>query len=393
MKNINALVEVKLPQKKVYLLGTAHISDESVREVREAIKQINPDIVAVELDQERLNRITKKDDSWLDLDLFKIIKEGKSFLLLTSIVLASFQRKLGEHVDTLPGSEMIAAVRECEALNKQIILADRSVTITLKRAWSQSSFWGKQKIIAALVSVVFSKKKIDVEELNELKNKSLEGNVLQELTDNLPYLKKVLLDERDEYMAAKLYQAEGKKVLGIFGAAHVRGIRESLQTKDSVLYTKERIKRLEEIPPRKKVTFFTLIIPVVVAGLLVAGFFSGGWEKGTQNMLIWWLVNGGGSLIGSVFALAHPVTMLVSFIAAPITSLSPLIGVGTFSGLSETFFRTPTGRDITELQKLKLSFRSLYRNKVSRILIVVLATTIGSAIGTFAGISLLALNV
>ncbi len=388
------IIEVSLEQKTYYLLGTAHISQESVEEVIDTIKQVDPDIVAVELDQERLTRVLQKDsEKWMDLNLFKIIKEGKSFLLLTSIILSSFQRKLGEHVDTLPGSEMITAVKKSEELGKQVILVDRPVAITLRRAWRCSSLWGKQKIIMALLSVVFSKKSISIEELNELKDKSLEGNVLQELSTILPQLKTVLLDERDEYMATKLRNATGKKILGVFGAAHIQGIRKQLEQKKEHVHTNERIQQLEYIPPKKRLTWLTLLVPVGIVALFVYSFINSGWQQVGQNILAWWMINGIASAAVSLVALAHPITIIVSFLAAPITSLSPLIGVGMFTGISETMFRKPTGRDIAELQELKLSIKSLYKNRVSRILLVILASSIGSSIGTFIGISFLAVNI
>ena len=397
MKKVNdnkKLIEVSLGDKTYYLLGTAHISQESVEDVVATLQEIDPDVVAVELDKERLERIVHKNsDKWMDLDLFKVIKEGKSFLLLTSIVLASFQRKLGEHIDTLPGSEMITAVEKSKELGKQIVLVDRSVAITLRRAWRCSNIWGKQKIIAALLSVVFSKKKISIEEINELKDKSLEGNVLQELSTILPQLKTVLLDERDEYMATKLHNIKEKKILGIFGAAHIQGIQKKLEQKDENINHDERIKTLEYVPPKKRLTWLTVLIPVGIVALLVYSFINSGWQQVGQNIVAWWLINGIASAAVSLLVLAHPITLLVSFIAAPITSLSPLIGVSMFTGISETMFRKPTGRDIAELQELKLSIKSLYKNRVSRILLVILASSIGSGIGTFIGISFLAVNI
>ncbi len=392
MKKKTNTIEVSLEGRKIHLLGTAHISEESVKDVQAAIEELKPDFVAIELDEERLRKIQQQKETWMELDLFKIIREGKSFVLLTSIILSSFQRKLGEQMNTMPGSEMIAAVKECEQRKIPLVLVDRSVSVTLKRAWRLSSFWGKQKVIAALVAVIFSKKEINSEELEELKTKSIEGNILQELSETLPNLKTVFLDERDDYMAAKLYHVEGKKVLGVFGAAHVRGIQEKLQNRDPKTFSQERIRQLEEVPKKKRFSLLHLIVPLFFVSFLVYAFMTGGWSQVSQNFIAWWLINGGLSLVGALLSLAHPITMVVSFLAAPITSLIPVIGVGFFTGLSETFFRTPKGKDIVDLHKLKLSFRSLYANAVSRILIVIFATSAGSALGTFLGFTFFAIN-
>lgn len=401
------LVETHYGNKKILLLGTAHISEESVKDVKYAIETFKPDIVAIELDEAREKKLTQQDTAWQELNMFKVLKQKKAMFLLSSILLSSFQKKLGENLSVRPGAEMLAAIQESKAHNIDILLADRPVEITLKRAWNNSSFWGRQKIIAILISSIFYREKISEEEMQELKQKSIQGQLMEELTAMLPSLKSILVDERDEYLTTKILQASGDTVLAVLGAAHVPGIKKRIETlahpkesttQDSRQEVEEksftqRINTLEIIPPKKKVGIVHFIIPTVVLGLFVYGFFRGGIQNVTENFTVWWLVNGGLSFVCALLAFAHPFTMILSFLAAPLTSLNPFVGVGLVAGLSETFFRAPRVKDFEELQNLSLSLRALYKNRVTHILLVLVATTIGSAAGTFIGLSLLATNV
>lgn len=404
------LEKIEAGDKIIYLLGTAHISEESVRDVIDAIESLRPDAVAIELDDARMKRLTNQDKQWQEMDMFSVIKKKKAMFLLSSIVLSSFQRRLGESLSVAPGAEMLTAIEESEKHNIPIVLADRSAETTLKRAWNKSSFFGRQKILATLLSAIFTKETVSEEELKELKQKSTQGQMLEEISKFLPDLKEVLLDERDEYLATNIYNAEGNVILAVLGAAHVPGIKkrieehiaplspsdsttESKTERSSVAFPVERLEALNVIPPKKNKNILGFIIPFIVLGLFAYGFYRGGAENLFENFKIWWLINGGLSLIGSLIALAHPMTMLISFIAAPLTSLNPFIGVGILTGLCETFFRKPRVKDFEELKTLSLSVKTLYKNRVTRILIVLFTTTLGSAVGTFLGGSIIAANI
>lgn len=410
--------KIEVGDKTIYLLGTAHISEESVQDVIYTIETLQPDTVAIELDEARMKRLTNQDKQWQEMDMFSVIKKKKAMFLLSSIVLSSFQRRLGESLSVAPGTEMLTAILESEKRNIPIVLADRSAETTLKRAWNKSSFFGRQKILATLLSAIFTKTTVSEEELKELKQKSTQGQMLEEISAFLPKLKEVLLDERDEYLATNIYNAEGKVTLAVLGAAHVPGIKKRIETqialekktesqvetpteeadeisseKNFVAFSTERLQALDIIPEKKNKNILVFIIPVIILGLFAYGFYRGGAENLFENFKIWWLINGGLSLAGSIIALAHPLTMLISFIAAPLTSLNPFIGVGILTGLCETFFRKPRVKDFEELKTLSLSIKTLYKNRITRILIVLFATTLGSAIGTFLGGSIIATNV
>lgn len=437
-----SLETIELKNKKVYLLGTAHISEESVQDVVHTIETLTPDIVAIELDEARKKRLTHEDQQWQNMNMFSVIKQKKALFLLSSIVLSSFQRRLGESLSVAPGEEMLTALRESEKRNIPVVLADRSAEITLKRAWNTSSFWGRQKILATLISIVFSRETVTEEELKDLKQKSTQGQMMEEISNFLPGLKKVLLDERDEYLATNIINAEGNTVLAVLGAAHVPGIKKRIEdliqayekpmqaeVQDEVereqnheetqedaptnqeisqeessqqehthasqhpKMSVERLKELEVVPDRKKINFLGYIVPFCILGLFAYGFYRGGVTNLIENFSRWWIINGGLSMIGAIITLAHPATIILSFLAAPITSLNPFIGVGMLAGLSETFFRSPRVKDFEEIQTLSLSIKGLYKNRVTRILLVLFATSMGSIIGTFLGASMIATNV
>ncbi len=397
-KKTPELREVTVQGKRIVLLGTAHVSQESVEDVRHVASTHSIDAVAVELDVARYNKFINKDTSFEQLDIFTVIKQKKAMMLLSSLVLSAFQRRLGDMLKVTPGSEMLAAVEESKRLAIPCELIDRAADITLKRAWVCSSFWGKQKILASLVTMVFSREKISEEQLDELKTMSLQGGVMEELAKFLPNLKAVLVDERDEYLAMKLMQSKSSHILAVLGAAHVPGVLKQLERLHETAQTKEdadsaekqaefhkRLQALEHVP-QKKFHIAKYIVPAVVISLIIWGFYKGGTSRGTQNIIEWYLINGSLSLLGAIIAWAHPLTMALAFLSAPLTSINPLIGVGFVTGLSEAFFRKPRVEDISNLQTMKLNFKSFYKNRVTRTLLVFFLTTLGSAAGTFIGI-------
>ncbi len=387
-------VNITINNRAILLLGTAHISKESVQDIRDITENSNIDSIAVELDENRYKRITKHVNDFADLDIFTIIKKKKAMLFLSTIVLSAFQRRLGSQLDIAPGADMITAIEESKRLNIPCHLVDRAVDVTLKRAWSFSSFWDKQKIIVTIISMIFSKEKVSEEELQNLKERSLHSQIMDELSKFMPKLKKVLVDERDEYLACKIFQIKNKHVLVVLGAAHVPGVLCHLQEYKKIIEEKKkgdmsaRLAQLNEVP-KVKIGIMKFIIPAAIIALFVWGFIKGGADTGLQNIISWYLINGILSLAGALFALAHPLTMVLAFVAAPLTSINPFIGVGMLTGLSEAFLRKPRGSDIEELPTLKLSLKTLYKNRVTRTLLVVFLTTLGSAIGTFLGLSIL----
>ena len=213
---------IELDGRQIILLGTAHISRESITEVTEAIAAEQPDMVCVELDEARLQTV-RNEKGWQELDITKVLKEGKGFLLMANLVLASFQKRMGADVGVKPGEEMKEAINAAEAAGIPVSMVDRPVQITLRRAWAKSGFWGRSKLLAALLSSAFSSEELKPEEIEGLKEQGAMEGMMEELAEYLPAVKEVLIDERDRYLASKIWQAGGSKSLAVLGAGHLNG--------------------------------------------------------------------------------------------------------------------------------------------------------------------------
>lgn len=362
--------------KKVLLLGTAHVSKESAQEVRDSIQKEKPDTVCVELCQSRYHSIRQKE-RWQQTDIVKVIKEKKTFLLLSNLLLASFQKRIAKKFDINPGAEMIQAIETAEAVGAQIHLADRDIRTTLSRTWRAMGLWGKIKLMFQLILSMGEVEDIKEEDIEKMKQEDVLESLLAEVGKSLPVLKDILIDERDQYLADKIRNAPGNKIVAVVGAGHVPGIQKYWNTDID-------IQRLEQLPPKKKTAgLLKWLIPGAIVAMFIAGFFYGGAKAG-QDMLIWWVAaNGLLAGMGAIIALAHPATIISSMIAAPLTSLNPMIAAGWVSGLVEAFSRKPKVKDLETLPEDILSVRGFWRNKVTRILLVVVFTNLGSMIGTF----------
>ena len=382
IESSDTVTRIKDDEREIVLIGTAHVSKDSVEEVGEIIRSESPDRICVEIDQGRYNSM-KSGNSWEHLDIFKIIKNGQGFLMLANLALSSFQKKIGEGLDVKPGDEMRKAVAVAEENNIPFSFSDRDIQITLKRAWAGTGFWGKNKMLASLVGSVFSNEKISGEDIEKMKERSALDDMMSELSDYLPSVKEVLIDERDQYLAANIFTAQGKKIVAVVGAGHVPGIIkwiEDLSEGRKGLDLKEII----EIPPRGLFSkILPWLIPAAVLALVAGGFLRSGWDKSLSMLLSWVLVNGTFSAAGALIALAHPLTIILAFVAAPITSMNPTIGVGMFTGLLEAVLRKPRVIDLENLGDDIMSFRGFFRNRVTHILVVFFLSSAGSAIGTF----------
>jgi pheromone shutdown-related protein TraB len=380
-----SITEVQLGDRKVLLIGTAHISKKSIEDVESLIYSVKPGRVCVEIDAARYKAITE-GQNWQNLNIAQVIKQRKGFLLLANLVLSSFQRRLGEELGTKQGAEMLGAIKAAEELDIPYTFADREVQVTLRRAWGKSNFWNKMKLLASLLGSAFSREKLTEEQLEELKRKSALEDMLEELAKMLPSIKEVLIDERDRYLATKIFETSEETVIGVVGAGHVPGIVRWLKR----LEEGDAETDLSDIntapPPSKAGKIIPWLIPAAIAGLLIAGFFRSGWREALSMLWIWVLVNGTLSAAGALVALAHPLTIVISFAAAPITSMNPTIGVGIVTGLIEALLRKPHVKDFESLHDDIKSFRGFYRNRLTHILLVFLFSTIGSAVGTFIGI-------
>ena len=376
MANNPNLTHLKFQEKEIILVGTAHVSKESARLVQSVIEEEKPDTVCVELCQPRFQAIQQKD-RWQDTDIVKVIREKKSFLLLSNLLLASFQKRIAKQFDVKPGEEMIAAINTAESTGARIHLADREIRTTLSRTWRVMGFWSKIKLIFQLTLSLGQLDEIKEEDIEKMKQQDVLETLLAEVGKSLPALKSILIDERDQYLAEKIRTAPGNKIVAVVGAGHIPGIQKNWDSDID-------IRALEQLPPKgKAIGILKWLIPAAIVVLFIAGFFYGGKEAGT-DMIAWWiLANGILAGVGATIALAHPATIISSIVAAPLTSLNPMIAAGWVSGLVEAFSRKPKVKDLERLPEDILSVRGFWKNNVTRILLVVVFTNLGSSLGTF----------
>jgi pheromone shutdown-related protein TraB len=382
INNSNMIHRLDFENKEIILLGTAHVSKESAQLVKDVIEEEKPETVSVELCESRYQAIRQKE-MWQDTDIVKVIREKKTFLLLANLLLASFQKRIAKKLNIKPGQEMIQAIETGETVGAKIHLADRDIRITLSRTWRTMGLWSKLKLFFQLILSIGEVDEISEEDIEKIKQEDVLETLLADVGKSLPVVKDILIDERDRYLAYKIRTAPGNKIVAVVGAGHVPGIKKYWNADVD-------IKTLDHLPPKGK-TFGILkwIIPAAILVLLFSGFFYGGVNTG-KDMIKWWiLANGLLAGLGALIAFAHPFTILSSVLAAPLTSLNPMIAAGWVSGLVEAFSRKPKVKDIENLPEDILSIRGFWRNKVTRILLVVVFTNLGSAIGTFVAIPLM----
>lgn len=381
--NSNQNVDVlTVEDKTVFLVGTAHVSKKSAEFVSDLIDEKMPDTVSVELCQPRYEAI-KDQNKWRDMDIFKVVKEKKAFFLLANLLLASFQKKIADQFGIKPGQDMISAITAADRTGAQVHLADREIRITLSRVWKAIGFFSRIKLLFQLLVSIIGADEITEEEIERLKQEDVLEVLLSELASSYPALQEILINERDRYLAEKIKTAPGKQIVAVVGAGHVPGIKKNWQADVD-------LDALDTVPPpgagRHIIKWG---IPLAIIAVFVAGFVFSGKDAGLQMVGAWVVVNSVMAALGAIVVLAHPVTILVSAVSAPLTSVSPVIGAGWLAGLAEAVLRRPTVGDLEDLSSDITSLKGFWKNRATRILLVVALVNLGSAIGTFAAIPLI----
>lgn len=376
---------LELNGRKIILIGTAHVSKESIEEVEKEINDTKPDCVAIELDQKRYDAMMDPE-SWKKLDVIQVLKNKQGFLMLANLVLGSFQRRMGQNVGVKPGDEMMAAINCAKALNIPFTLVDRPIQVTLRRAWAKNSFWGKCKLLASLVASAFDDEEISEEQIEALKKENEMDTMMKELSDYLPKVKEVLIDERDIYLASHIWESKGDTVVAVLGAGHLPGVQAHLEkiAKENVSTDTTGIESIPKGSVGSKIAAW--IIPVLIIALIVLGFFMGNEKVGKDMILDWVIWNAALSGAGALIAGGNPLAILTAMVAAPITSLNPLIGVGMFSGIVQAVMNKPKVSDMETLQGDVSSLKGWYKNRVLRVFLVFILSSLGSVAGTFIGI-------
>ncbi len=380
---------LELNGRKITLIGTAHVSPESVEEVKNEIAANPPECVAVELDEKRYDSMTNSD-KYKDLDIIKVLKRGEALLVLANLILGSFQKRMGNNVGVKPGDELRAAIDTAVEKNVPFELVDRPIKATLNRAWAKNSFWGKCKLLAALISSAFSKEEVSADEIESLKKESEMDSMMHDLSEFLTTVKEVLIDERDRYLAAHIWECKNasassaQTVTAVLGAGHLLGVQKHLE---EIAAARESTDTTEiaAVPPKgigSKILGWT--IPAIIVALIAAGFWFGGKKMGGQFLGSWIIWNGALAAIGTLLAAGHPLTILAAFVGAPITSLCPLVGVGLVAGIVQAAIKKPKVRDMETLMDDAATLKGFYSNRITRVLLVFVLSSLGSSIGTFA---------
>lgn len=366
----------------ITLVGTAHVSKNSVEDVERIIDQENPDMICLELDSGRFKTKTE-GQKYSETSLRKIFKEGKAFLVLANTALASFQKKLGKQTGIAPGEEILSGAKIAQERGIPFTLCDREISVTLKRAWAMSSLMDKAKLLGALISSAFDKEEIKEEDLEELKKGEAIENMMGELAKELPQAKAALIDERDRYLATSIYKCEGKNKVAIIGAGHANGIVKTIEKLEKNELSTD-LTTIESVPSPSKIgKFASWIVPLAILGFVLYSCLNYGFDQGVRYFLLWAASNAGGSMLFAILSNAHPLNWIVAAVSAPVAVMNPLIGVGVFTGIAESELRKPSVRDFETISDEISTLKGWFKNRVLHAFLIFITTSIGSILGTF----------
>jgi len=372
---------VREPSLKI--IGTAHVSEKSVEEVKRAILETRPDVVAVELDMNRYHNLkmeTTGEKPDKEINIREIIKSDQLTAFLASGFLSYMQKKIGDEVGVKPGAEMMAAIEAAEEVGANVALIDRDIQITLKRALNQMSFWEKAKFAYGIIASLFAKDE-DLEDIEKIKEGDTLAEVMGYFEEMSPHAYQVLVDERDAYMARMLLDLSDGQVIAVVGAGHQSGIKEYMSHPEKI----PPITELQQIKTSKVSLTKLLVfaIPVIFIAIFFLAFLQG--VSINTSLLEFVLLTGGLGFIGSLVAGSKIYSAITAFIVSPITVIHPLLASGWFAGIVEAKLRKVSMDDLAELPKSE-SFREMWNNNLFRVLLVVIGANIGTSIGTFIAI-------
>ena len=377
MNEKSDIYRIKKDDREFVLIGTAHISQVSKDLVRATIEAEAPDTVCVELDEGRLKSI-KEPDLWKKTDLKQVIKNKQLGTLIANLVLGSYQKRMGAQTGVKPGSELKEAVDCAEGRGTELVLADRDIKITLRRTWACTPWYRKLSLLGGLFASIFDKTEVSEEDLAKIKEQDALSAMMQDFGKSFPEVKQVLIDERDQFLASKIKNAPGKKIVAVVGAGHMNGIAKIIE-EDREFPSEESISVIPKSAPIWKIIGWA--IPVAIIASIIAVGVHAGFEKAGELSLQWAMLTGGGAMLGTVIAGGHPVTILVALVAAPFTGLTPLIGVGFFTALTQVYMRPPRVSEMETLADDIWQVRRWWKNRVTRVILCFLCPGIPAIIG------------
>lgn len=373
---VNNVTRLEYNDKEILLIATAHVSKESAELVKQVIDEERPDSVCIELDEDRYQNI-QNPKAWESTDIVKVIKSKKVGFLLANLALGSYQKRIAQKLDAPVGGEMLQGIQSAKETGAELVLADRSIQTTFLRIWRKLGLIEKVKLITSFVIPGDDDDdELSDSDLQELLQKDMLESALSDMRKEFPKIGDILVSERDQFLAAKIKNAPGKKVVAVLGGAHVPGVTEEI-------YKERDIESINVVPPKKKTgKIIGWAIPAVILFLIIYAFALN-FETGLQQLSSWILWNGTLAAIFTALLLGHPLSILTAFVAAPITSLNPMLACGWFAGLVQATVKKPTVQDVMNVHTDIFSLKGLYRNRFLKALMIVVFANIGSSIGTF----------
>lgn len=380
--NESNITRLAYQEKEIILIATAHVSKESVELVRRIIDEERPDSVCVELDEERYHNI-QNPQAWENTDLVKIIKAKKIGFLIANLLLSSYQKKIAKELDTAVGGEMLQGIESAREAGANLVLADRSIQTTFLRIWRKLSLREKIKLLVGLLSSYDEDTEISHQELQDLLQEDMLESVIAGLRQEFPQVGEILIHERDQYLASKIKDAPGQKIVAVLGGAHVPGVREEI-------FKAQDLESISVVPPKSGFSRIAgWVIPAIITGLLIYAFVLN-IETGLAQLSSWVLWTGALAALFTTLSLGHPLSILTSFIAAPLTTLHPLLACGWFAGLVEATIKRPTVQDVQNIQTDIFSLKGIFKNRFLKTIVIIIMANIGASIGTLiAGTDLL----
>lgn len=366
-----------------HVVGTAHVSYQSVEDVRTVIAATSPDVVCVELCKARLDALTK-DSAFRDLDVFKVVREGKTLYLLAHLALSSYQRRIGAELGVKPGSELLAAVDAARAAGIPVALIDRDINITLKRTWSNIGLWKRLTLLWSMLagSEEESAEPVTADTIEDLKESQALSEMLVELGRAVPEVKGPLIDERDQYLTSKMLEAgTGKtKVVAVVGAAHVPGMRANLDQQID-------LSALERIPPPSIVwRVLKWAVPIAFLGLLAFLWSRTDTASFAKTMLAWIVPTSVGAGLFTLVGGGSLLSVLAALVVAPVARIYPLVRTSIVVGIVEVWRRKPSVADCESLPDDVQTVRGFRRNQVLRVFTVAILSGLGALLGFVVGV-------
>jgi len=370
------VTKIQYKDKEIILVATAHVSETSVTLVKETIEAERPDSVCIELDEGRYKTI-QDPKAWERTDVVQIIRQKRVGFMLAQLIISAYQKRMAKKLNTKVGGEMLQGIESAKEIGAELVLADRSIQTTFMRLWKLLTLREKFKLLFGLI---LGDDEIEDElteaDLLAMLDQDMLTSVLGDIQKELPTVGRVLISERDQYLANKIKHAPGKKVLAVLGGAHVPGVVEEIDKEQDM-------EAITHVPQKKsKLKYLAWLIPIIFLGLIVYSFMQGT-DVGTQNLLAWWLWNGGLAALFTLLALGHPLSILTAFMLAPLTTVVPFLSSGWFAGLVEAWIKKPTVEDLQKVPEDILRLKGYYQNRFLKVLTVVILANIGSTIGTF----------